>query len=547
MFLVAAILTTAAAGQAQGGEAAGSEWGRQPLRTIPIAYRHDGFSIYFHEERPMTPERLCERFVDPLAGTNATINVWGVGPGSVFCYDTKVGEVFGEGLTDDQRAMLREGDLRVHANVMGLIESGKGPLRIAVERSHELGLKLIARLEINHEYGPASDDNWQWVAFVGSFNKTHPECRIGDGVLLDFKHKEVRDFKLSIFRETLEAGADGVSIDLAVYPPFFADPEAGTPIMTQFMRDVRALLDEFTGYNDPRKEMMVRLPARNANDLGLDWQTWLREGLVDYLVPTHYRPNEQFDVAVDEYIALGRETNTKVYPCIWQVLGFVDTDPRPQDDDTGNRRYDKPKTPEMFNAQALLFHRAGAEGLQLGFSEDQWRLRPYLNDLADGEKMLVADKHYMVDVLGHCPIEFPLPEIAPFTVEQTVPLRIGDDIPAAREKGYTAKATMVLYAKPMQTGETLLVYVNGHGPITVSGEHGVLDANAVPLNPRKISENIFDKEWWRRGEQRMPVDASWWTLGTNEIRFEFTGASADREQKFHITWVDLLLDYEKTE
>ncbi|MBN2308751.1 MAG: hypothetical protein JXR94_07250, partial [Candidatus Hydrogenedentes bacterium] len=522
-------------------------WEHAPLRTLPIAYRHDGFSLFF-EEPPMTWESLLEGYVAPLAGTNATISVWGLGPGSVFCYDTKVGEVFGEGLSQEQLGMLREGDRWVHENVMGLIRSGNDPLRVAAERGRELGLKTLARLEMNHEYGPASEDNWLWVGLVGRFNKEHPEYRIGGrSVLLDFKHKQLRDFKLAIFREALEAGSDGISADFAVYPPFFAEPAAGTPIMTGFIRDVRALLDEFGAQQGRRLELMVRVPARNANELGLDWQTWMREGLIDYIVPTHYRPNETFDIRVEEFVALGRKTGVMVYPCIWQVLGFVSTDQHPEDEKTGNRRYDKPKTEEMFFAQALLFHRAGADGLQLGFSEDQWRKRPYLNDLAEPEKVLYANKHYMVDVLPHCPITFEASGGRPPTpVERTVPLRLGDDVAEARARGYRVEAELVLYATPLHEGERVEIFVNGQGPAVVAGAEPGAEAegDGAPVDPRRIGDKIFEKEWWRRGERHVQMDAGWWRLGENEIRLVYRGAQADAAVPFSITWVDLLLRYQ---
>ena len=514
-------------------------WGVKPLRKIPIAYRHDGFSI-FYKEPPITPEILCRRYVDPLANSNAPILVWGLGPGSVFCYGTRVGEVFGEGLTEHQLAMLREGDRWVHQNVMDLIKSGHDPLEVAVKRAHELGLKILARLEMNHEYGPASADNWMWVAFVGQFNKQHPEYRIPGRVLLDFKHQEVRDFKLAILREALEAGADGLSLDFAVYPPFFADPQAGKPIMTEFVRDVRALLDEAGGKQGRHLELMLRVPYRDSDRLGLDWKTWMHEKLPDYIVPTHYRPNETFDVAVDEFVSMGHRTGVKVFPTIWQALGFVTTDQSPEDDETGNRRYDKPKTEAMYFAQALLLHRAGVDGLQLGFSEDQFRTRPWLNDLADPAEVEFADKHYMVDVKPHCPVRFPLSGDGPaYSCEQIVPLRIGDDIAKAKREGYAVDLRLVLYAAPMQEGDKLDVYINGQGPAVAMAAQ----AEGTPIEPRKSKDRafVFDKEWWRKGELTVPVDADWWQMGMNSIRFIYS--TNERDRGFHITWIDLLIEY----
>jgi hypothetical protein len=303
-------------------------WAGQGLRKVPIAYRHDGFSIFFREP-PMDRRKLEELYVDPLAHTSAAILVWGLGPGSVFCYETKVGQIFGEGLTEAQRKLLRTGDLWAHENVMGLIREGPGPLAMAVARSHQVGLKIFARLEMNHEYGPPKEDNWLWVGFVGDLNKEHPEYRIGKTVLLDYKHKEVRAFKIAILREAAEAGVDGLCMDFEVYPPYFEKPSP--EIMSQFVRDVRAMLDDVGRAQGRRLEVMARVPFMGYEELSLDWKTWLREKLVDIIVPTHLRAPDRFDIRIEEFVSLARQTGALVYPTLWQALGFVGSDPDPSD------------------------------------------------------------------------------------------------------------------------------------------------------------------------------------------------------------------------
>jgi len=523
------------------------DWSKQPLRKIDIAYRNDGFSHFFCKPT-MTRETLQRDHVNILRDTNAGILVWGLGPGSVFCYETKVGQIFGEGLSEQQMGLLREGDRWVHENVMNLIEEGPGPLAMAIEAAHEAGIKILARLEMNHEYGPAKDDNWMWVAFVGDLNKKHPEYRIGKGVLLDFKHKEVRDFKLAILREAAEAGADGVSLDLVVYPPFFekADPA----IMTGFVRDVRTMLEEVGRRQNRSLELMARVPFVDYMELGLDWKTWLREGLVDIIVPTHRRPADYFDIRVEEFIAVGRETDTKVYPTLWQALGFVTTDQHPSDEKTGRRRYDKPKTQGMYYAQAMLFHRAGADGVQLGMSENQWKSRPYFDDLADPEKVLYADKHYMVDPIEIRPGTFELEDEGHVLVgERKVGLRIGDDVFAAKQAGYNVEATMVVYCRPLQEGERLSIYVNGNDPVEISGdaEDEKTRAGVKAIDPRRQRHDtfLFERNWWKRGEHKLAVDPDWWKLQDNEIELVYSTKSGDMTPPLSITWIDLLLDYDR--
>ena len=242
-------------------------------RKLSLSYRNDGFSQYFHKP-PLTRADVERDLVNCFAGSNVQILEWGLGPGSVFCYDTKVGQVFGEGLTEDQWKLLRTGDRWVNENVRGLIRAGADPLHIAVQRGHEIGLKVFARLEMNHEYAPADPGNWLWGGFVGELNKAHPEFRIPGRVNLDFKHQAVRDFKLAILREAAEAGADGLSLDFVVYPPFFEKPDC--EIMTQFLRDTRKVLDEVGARQGRRLEIMVRAPYTGGPELGLDWQSWMR-------------------------------------------------------------------------------------------------------------------------------------------------------------------------------------------------------------------------------------------------------------------------------
>ncbi len=541
--------------QASPSSALASSWRRHKLRTLPLAYRHDGFSMYFYTKPPMTRAMLEQRFIDPFAGSNVKILEWGVGPGSVFCYDTKVGEIFGDPLTEEQWKMCRPRDLWVNENVHALIDAGADPLHVAAERGHELGLKVYARLEMNHEYAPDDPHNWMGVAFTGTFNKKHPEYRIPGTPFLDFKHKEVRDFKLAIFREAVEAGMDGVSMDFIIKPPYFEKPDCR--IMTQFIRDCRKMLDEVGAAQGRRLDIMVRVPFVGYMQLGLDWKTWMQEGLVDIVVPSFTRigPGQQgyqFFVPVDEFVAMGNRTGCKVYGCIWHDLGLVSHDPAPD----GRRRYAKPKTKEMYFAEALLYHRSGVDGIQLARSTgDEWLSRPWENDLADPSKVKFADKHYMVDVGPYIPVEFPLPSKPPFTSIARLPLLVADDIREARAQGHRVDATLIFYSRGLHKGEELSIYINGKGPVAVSGDSPDERDKQAPVRWEKRFGGalirpdswIFEEDWWRRGEHKIAIDAEWLRLGRNRIRMAYSTESPNVEPPFWVAWVDLLLRYDGSE
>jgi hypothetical protein len=524
-----------------------TQWAARELHDLPIAYRNDGFSQFFRVG-PITREQLEADEIDPFAGTNVQLLVWGLGPGSVFCFDTKAGQVFGEPLTDEQMAMLRTNDGWVNKNVMGLIEQGNCPLEVAVERAHELGIKLLARLEMQHEYGPIGDDSWMWVGFVGDFNKDHPEYRIPGSPRLDFKHQAVRDFKLTILREAAEKGADGLSLDFVVYPPFFEVADAA--VMTQFIRDIRAMLDEVGEQQGRNLELMARVPFESYDTYGLDWKTWMREGLIDYIVPSHLRANSFFDIRIEEFVNLAKETGTEVYPTLWQALGFVTTDQDPSSEKAGKRKYDKPKTEGMYNAQALLFHRAGADGLQLGFATCRYRTRPWMDDLGNIEKLLYADKHYMVDPITIRPGTFETTEAdGRHAGSHAYSIRIGDDVAAAQQKAYTVASQIVLNMRPLFEAERVDVYINGQGPVSVSGdtEEAAARRGGDMIDPSKRAHStfVFDREWWKRGEHTVSVPAEWWKLGNNEIRVTYSTATLPEDNRFSLTWIDILLDYQQ--
>lgn len=520
-------------------------WRKRRLRTLPLAYRNDGFSQYFRRP-PLTREMLQERLVDPFADSNTEILVWGLGPGSVFCFDTRAGELYGSNITEEQWRMLREGDRWVYENVKGLIDSGAGPLQIAIERAHELGLKLFARLEMQHEYGPADDENWLWVALVGQFNKQNPHFRIPGRVLLDFKHPEVRAHKLAVLREAVEMGADGLSLDFVVYPPFFEEPNA--EIMTGYIREIRAMCEEVGAAQGREVELMVRVPSRGNEGIGLDPPGWMREGLVDYVVVSHLRPRDYFDIRIEDFVQVGRDTGVPVFGCLWHSLGFVTTDLNPKDEDAGLRRYDKPKTREMYYAQALMLHRAGADGIQVAMPADNIVRKPWLDEMADSEALLTADKHYMVDPATHLPMEFPAPEGGSARATRSAVIRIGDDIPAALVNGHEVAADVLFYSRALQPGETLRVFVNGHGPLVVSGdsedERKRAAEELVDLRSTAREQFVYDREWWKRGEHRLSTEPHWWRLEHNVIRFEYSAESAQAEDPLALAWIDVTIDYD---
>jgi len=529
---------------------------RTELKPLPLSYRNDGFSLYYATKPPMTRAILEKRFIDPLADSNAKTLVWGIGPGGggVLTFNTRVGEIYGDHLSEREWKVCRPQDRWVNQNVHALIEEAGCPLRIVAQRAHQLGMKAYGRFPMQRGYGPKTLDRFMGVVFTGQFSRKHPEYWIpGTSFYLDFKHKGVRDFKLAIIREAVKAGLDGIFMDFCTKPgPFFTHPDC--QIMTQFVRDCRKMFDEFEDGQKRELDIMVRIPCRGAKEMGLDWETWMREHLIDCLVPAFAQTGPgkmgyQFFLPADRFVAVGKETGCKVYGFIWHDLGIVSHDPAPD----GKTRYAQLMNREMFTAQALLHHQSGVDGIHLAWGwGDEWAKRPWANDLSDPDKLQFADKHYMVDVGAHIPIDFALPSDAPFTADEEVPLRIGDNVSEALSQGFRVAAALVFHSRGLKKGESVSVYINGQGPVTVSGGSAEEAAKREPIRWRMKSGGsllhagswIFEPDWWKRGEHRIPIEANWLQPGNNTIKLVYSSDSGQVEPKYWISWIDLLLNYD---
>jgi len=127
----------------------------------------------------------------------------------------------------------------------------------------------------------------------GDFSKQHPEWMRGHA--LRYEVPEVRRFILDVYREALDIGATGLSIDFCRYPEGIDTAATATG----FFRDLRALADEYGSRQGKRIPILVRFPAEGVRLAErFDYAAWVREGLVDYLCPSNIQGRfHYFDIA----------------------------------------------------------------------------------------------------------------------------------------------------------------------------------------------------------------------------------------------------------
>lgn len=156
-------------------------------------------------------------------------------------------------------------------------------------------------------------NNYLGGPLESEFSKAHPEC-FTDRFYLKYSDPAARAYFLQFYRDVLERGARRISLDFCRYPHGVKTAEDANA----FLRELRKLADEFST-PERRIEILVRFPVPGNKDVALnrgkfDPECWVREGLVDVLVPSDFGGMPFFDAA--PYVAMTRGTRVRAIPCI---------------------------------------------------------------------------------------------------------------------------------------------------------------------------------------------------------------------------------------
>lgn len=297
--------------------------------------------------KPTTAEELAEEF---RGYEGADIGKWWfqVAGADLCCYPTKVGTYPGEGTTD-----FPTGTYAVYTKLLEtLFKKGINPLKVARDAAKAQGAEFHVMLR------PAG-----WVGsmpyeetFNSKFFCAHPEwrCIDRDGTptfYMSYAVPEVRRHLIEIFRETLELQPEGVGflfnrgMPLMLWEDAFcarfkqmhnADAKScedgdarihatRAAIMTDFMLEVRALLDETAKKQEREERYKISLGTfakeEDNKKWGLDLPNWIQRGLVDDLATTWFSYHTSFEktpgqIDMDYYRRITKGTNTKAYPMV---------------------------------------------------------------------------------------------------------------------------------------------------------------------------------------------------------------------------------------
>ena len=260
------------------------------------------------------------------------------------CYPSQVGNIPGEGTTDFISGTYAE----YTRSLQALFKLGINPLQVARESARAQGVEFHVMLRPAGWKGSMPYEE----TFNSKFYDAHPEwrCVDRDGTptfYMSYAVPEVRRQLLDIFRETLALQPDGVGflfnrgMPMILWEEPFCqrfrerhqadarevaedDPRIlalRAEIMTEFMQEVRTLLDE-TARTQGRKErytISLGTFSREADNqkFGIDLPVWIERGLVDELAVAWFAYHTSFsppDMAYYRRLTAG--TKVSVYPFV---------------------------------------------------------------------------------------------------------------------------------------------------------------------------------------------------------------------------------------
>ncbi len=230
--------------------------------------------------------------------------------------DTQIGrfgmKVVYESRLTDRLLYATQGDPighieRPQTDNVGRMQQFTNTLDATLRYGRDLGLNVHANFGASNCY-PGSP-------LQGDLSKEHPEWMRGS--CLRFEVPEVRHYVMALFREALEIGAPGISIDFCRYPETIDTVETGNATMSE----LHALASEFGEKRGAPVPVLVRFPGTGVRRAELfDYATWAAEGWVDYLCPSNIQ-GRHMHIGMAPYQAAVAGTKCMLLPSL-EGLGW---------------------------------------------------------------------------------------------------------------------------------------------------------------------------------------------------------------------------------
>jgi hypothetical protein len=396
-------------------------------------------------------KRVLDTFVEPLLSAEVEALVYRICQGNHYMfYDTEVGECIADTVEILDRYPFAHRNKQIFSaegtrglwnmaeNFRRFREVGFDPHQAICERVHTAGKKFYIKTRINDAHVSAPR---LWFDYGGSraratnFLLSQPELWLGYhdqkrrerglAMVNDFAHEKVRNQRLAEIEEICKRyELDGLELNFCRSYHLFKEQEIdlGRELLTDFMRQMRGILDRIGGERGRRIEAIVRfhvsLEARHYQDMeyadGADIVGWMKEELVDMVVPTVPVAAVEGARYLKKYVDAAKD-----FPC----AVFAGTR-NPNHDDLTLR----PITQEILRAQICSYERAGVDGVyywwpRIDPSHANWNM---LQEIGHPDRLARGDKHFIAS------------KNLPLTLregENEVSFLMADDLHQATEEG----------------------------------------------------------------------------------------------------------------
>lgn len=208
-----------------------------------------------------------------------------------------------------------------------LTKLGTDSLTVITEFAHENGMEAFWSMRMNDTHDSGDD------ALLCRWKQEHPDYLMGKKgdkfphgggrwSAVNYGLPEVREKVFRILRDVATRyDVDGLELDFYRHPVYFKPQMTGEPVtqehcdmMTGLLRRLRAMTVEVAEKRGRPLLIAVRVPDSTgfARAIGLDYEQWLKEDLIDILTGTGYFHFEPWENLVN----VGHQYGVPVYACL---------------------------------------------------------------------------------------------------------------------------------------------------------------------------------------------------------------------------------------
>ena len=257
-----------------------------------------GKTLFPESPGPLTREQFVSLVFGPLENTAVDTLLFSFGSGNVAEYDSQVLEWPGQADAfqfPPRRAW--HGDIEFdpqdqYRNPHHLAGQGHNPPDVIVSECRRRGLAAFASLRMNDTHDAQPPRGQLPNPELPTFKRQNLHWLVENldrWTALDYRNRQVRALKLRVIEELFDRwDFDGIELDWLRHTLNFprGEERKHAGYLTEFMREVRASLQQRAQRRGRRIEIAVRVPERLSWCLlgGYDVPTWIREDLFDALI-----------------------------------------------------------------------------------------------------------------------------------------------------------------------------------------------------------------------------------------------------------------------